>query len=94
MGRENHQAVDFDTSLGLPAVGKGGYEPPPLPPNYFDSLHYLHTPPNIIRQIRQIGRANYFSTTVVDPDLLNTDPDPAFQVNPDLIRIKGFDEQN
>jgi hypothetical protein len=36
----------------------------------------------------------------VDPDSLNPDPDPVFQVNsdtdPDLdpIRIQGFDEQN
>jgi hypothetical protein len=35
----------------------------------------------------------------VDPDLLNpdSDPDPAFQVNPDpdsdLIRIQAFDDQ-
>jgi hypothetical protein len=33
----------------------------------------------------------------VDPDSLNPDPDgdpdPAFQVNPDLIRIQGFDDQ-
>ncbi len=34
----------------------------------------------------------------VDPDSLNPDPDPAFQVHPDtdldLIRIQGFDYQN
>jgi hypothetical protein len=33
----------------------------------------------------------------VDPDSLNPDPDtdpgPAFQVNPDQIRIQGFDDQ-
>jgi hypothetical protein len=31
----------------------------------------------------------------VDPDSLNLDPDldPAFQVNPDSIRIQGFDDQ-
>jgi hypothetical protein len=27
----------------------------------------------------------------VDPDLLNTEPDPAFQVNPDPIWIRSFD---
>jgi hypothetical protein len=32
---------------------------------------------------------------MVDPDSLNSDPDPAFQVNPDqdLIWIQGFDDQ-
>jgi hypothetical protein len=29
----------------------------------------------------------------VDPDSLNPDPDPAFQVNPDPIRFQGFDDQ-
>ncbi len=31
----------------------------------------------------------------MDPDSFNPDPDPAFQVNPDLdpIRIQGFDDQ-
>ncbi len=33
----------------------------------------------------------------LDPDSLNPDPDrdpdPAFQVNPDPIRIQGFDDQ-
>ncbi len=38
-----------------------------------------------MKQIPAVGRA-------VDPD---TDPDPAFQVNPDpdLIRIQGFDDR-
>jgi hypothetical protein len=29
----------------------------------------------------------------VDPDSLNPDPDPAFQVNPDPVRIQCFDDQ-
>ncbi len=31
--------------------------------------------------------------SVVDPDSLNPDPDPAFQVNPDTNRIRGFEDQ-
>jgi hypothetical protein len=38
-----------------------------------------------------------FKPKNVDPDSLNPDPDPAFQVNPDRdqdpIRIQGFDHQ-
>ncbi len=35
-------------------------------------------------------------SSVLDPDSLNpnTDPDPAFQVEPDPIRVQGFDDQN
>jgi hypothetical protein len=29
----------------------------------------------------------------VDPDSLNQDPDPAFQVNPDPIQLQGFEDQ-
>jgi hypothetical protein len=29
----------------------------------------------------------------VDPDSLNQDPDPAFQVNSDPIRLQGFDDK-
>jgi hypothetical protein len=36
--------------------------------------------------------------SVVNPDSFNpdpdTDPDPEFRVNPDQIRIQGFDDQN
>jgi hypothetical protein len=28
-------------------------------------------------------------TSVADPDSVNPDPDPAFKVNPDPIRIQG-----
>jgi hypothetical protein len=33
-------------------------------------------------------------TRAANPDSLNQDPDPAFQVNPDPIRIQVFDDQN
>ncbi len=35
-----------------------------------------------------------FDYSVVDPESINSDPDPAFQVNPDpdSIRIQGFDD--
>ncbi len=33
------------------------------------------------------------NSRAVDPDLVNSDPDPAFQMNPDPIRIQGFDDQ-
>jgi hypothetical protein len=32
-------------------------------------------------------------TSVVDPDSLNPDPDPAFQMNPDPVPDPGFDNQ-
>jgi hypothetical protein len=42
------------------------------------------------KKIRLIGKI--VESSFVDPDSLNldpdTDPDPAFQVNPDLIRIR------
>jgi hypothetical protein len=41
-------------------------------------ISYLYT--------RPVGRA-------VDPDSLNPDTDPAFQVNLDPIQIQGFDDQ-
>jgi hypothetical protein len=40
---------------------------------------------------------NIVKSRAVDPALLNpdpdTDPDPAFQVNPDPIQIQGVDDQ-
>ncbi len=41
------------------------------------------------------GTKPMLSGSVVDPDSLKSDPDPAFQVNPnpDPIWIQGFDDQ-
>ncbi len=71
----------------------------------FESVHAMHEQKNAIYDLSQglhEGRPRYFtgkdsnpalpkipSSNVVDLDSLKSDPDPAFQVNPD----SGFDDQ-
>jgi hypothetical protein len=44
------------------------------------------------KQSLQLHLVHYL-IQVMDPDSVNQDPDPAFQVNPDPVRIQGFYDQ-
>jgi hypothetical protein len=69
--------------------GKGMLFVPSIPKGYIQISQFSR----LSMQYRKVPF--YSMTNDVDPYSLNPDPDPAFQVNPDLIRIRiqGFDDQ-